>query len=351
MTGLSVGGTATAAAAAAGARIRRAPAFGVLLAAGCVLLVVLCLASVVFGARDVSLDDIRAALGGGTDTFGQAAVVKRLPRTALAVLVGAALALSGAALQAITRNPIADPGVFGVSGGASFAVVIGIAFFGLANPYSTMGVAVIGAAAAALFVYGVGSLGGGQTPLKLALAGAATAAALVSLTSAIMLPRVDQLRSFQFWQVGGVGGATWERIAIVLPALVLGAVLLLACAKALNALALGDELATGLGAHVGRTRAVAALGAIVLAGAATAVAGPIGFVGLMVPHACRLLVGPDHRRLLPATALFGACLLVAADVLGRVVARPEEIEVGIVTAVVGAPVFIAIVRRQQGRAR
>lgn len=334
----------------AAVHVKRAAALSALLGVCIVVVLLLAAASVVFGVTQVSLNEILAAFGGQTDTIGEAAVVKRVPRTVLAIVIGAALALSGAALQAVTRNPLADPGIFGISGGASFAVVIGIAYFGLSSPYSTMGVAVIGAAATSLFVYGVGSLGGGASPLKLALAGAATAAALVSLTSAIMLPRVDQLRNFQFWQVGGVGGATWDRIATVLPALVIGAIIVFASAKGLNALALGDELATGLGAQIGRTRAIAALGAVILAGVATAVAGPIAFVGLLVPHICRLIVGPDHRWLLPFTAVLGSALLLAADILGRLIARPEEIEVGIVTAIVGAPVFIAIVRRQRGRA-
>nr|WP_209706774.1 iron ABC transporter permease [Leucobacter exalbidus] len=309
----------------------------------------MCAVSVAFGVRGVAFDDIVAGLGGATDTIAQAVVTKRVPRTVLAVLIGAALALSGVALQAVTRNPLADPGIFGISGGASFAVVVGIAFFGLSQPYSVMGVAVIGAAVASGFVYIVGSLGGGASPLKLALAGAATAAALVSLSSAIMLPRVDSLRNFQFWQVGGVGGAAWDRIATVTPVLAIGALIVFASAKGLNALALGDELAAGLGAHVARTRAIAALGAVILAGAATAVAGPIAFVGLLVPHICRLLVGPDHRWLLPYTAIAGSMLLVTADVVGRIIAKPEEIEVGIVTAIIGAPLFIWIVRRQKGR--
>nr|WP_205618694.1 iron ABC transporter permease [Leucobacter chironomi] len=319
---------------------------------GClVVLALLVCASVAFGVREVSLHDIAAALGGASDTVGEAAVVKRLPRTVLAILVGAALALSGASMQAVTRNPLADPAIFGISSGASFAVVLGLVLFGLNTPYSTMAVAIIGSAAAAIFVYGVGSLGrGGATPLKLALAGAATAAALTSLTAAVMLPRVDLLRTYQFWQIGGVGGATWDRIATVLPVLALGALIVLASAKSLNSLALGDEMAAGLGEHVGRARLTATAGAVILAGAATAVAGPIGFVGLIVPHLCRLLVGPDHRVLLPFSAVVGSCLLLAGDVAGRLIARPAEIEVGIVTALIGAPVFIWIVRRQKVRA-
>lgn len=318
--------------------------------AGTGCLALLSLASVAFGNREVSLDELLAALGGDTSGVGQAAVAARVPRTVLALLVGAALALSGAALQGVTRNPLADPGILGISSGASLAVVIGIAFFGLSNPYGYIGVATLGAALAALFVYAVGSLGrGGATPLKLALAGAATAAALSSLVSAVLLPRVDILTTFQFWQIGGVGGAEWDRIGIAAPFLAAGAAIVVLSGRSLNTLALGDDLAAGLGTRVARTRLIAFAGAVVLCGAATAVAGPIAFVGLIVPHLCRLLVGPDQRWLLPFSALAGAGLLVLADVVGRVIARPQEIEVGIVTAIIGAPFFIWIVRRQKVR--
>lgn len=318
---------------------------------GAGVLLVLCILSVCFGVREVSVDDVFAALAGDDETIAQAAIIKRLPRTVLALLVGAALALSGATMQAVTRNPIADPGILGVSNGASLAVVIGIAFLGLADPYGQMALAIVGAAVAAAFVYTVGSLGrGGATPLKLALAGAATSAAFASLISAIMLPRVDMLQAFQSWQIGGVGGAEWPRIALTAPVLALGALICFASSRGMNSLALGDDMAKGLGEHVARTRLFSALGAVILAGAATAIAGPIGFVGLVVPHMCRMLVGTDHRWLLPFSAIAGAALLLASDVVGRVIAPSnEEIQVGIITALIGAPFFIWIVRRQKVR--
>ena len=288
---------------------------------GVALLLVLSVLSISFGVRAVSFDDIVAALSGHTDTVAQAAIVKRIPRTVLALLVGAALALSGATMQAVTRNPIADPGILGVSNGASLAVVCGIAFFGLSNPYGQMAFAITGAGVAAVFVYTVGSLGrGGATPLKLALAGAATSAAFASLISAVMLPRVDLLQTFQSWQIGGVGGAEWPRIALTAPVLALGALICFLSARGMNSLALGDDMAKGLGEHVFRTRMLSALGAVILAGAATAIAGPIGFVGLIVPHMCRMLVGTDHRWLLPFSAVAGAALLMASDIIGRVIA-------------------------------
>ena len=313
-------------------------------------LVVLCILSVALGAREVTLPEILGGLSGDVRGVSEAAVVARVPRTVLALLVGASLGLAGAGMQAVTRNPLADPGILGVSGGAALAVVIGIVFFGLTDPTVYLFVAISGAAVAAVFVYGVGSLGGGgATPLKLTLAGAAISAAFASLTSALLLPRVDAMETFRFWQIGGVGGATWDRITLVLPALLVGALVCFLCARGMNSLALGDELAAGLGENVFRTRLVAAAGAVILCGAATAVAGPIAFVGLVIPHLCRLLVGTDHRWLLPFCAVAGAALLVAADVIGRVIARPEEIEVGIITAFIGAPVFIWIVRRQKVR--
>lgn len=320
------------------------------LAIGVAALAILMILSVTFGSRAVTADQVLAGIQGDTSGIAEAAVAKRIPRTILGLLVGSSLALSGAAMQAMTRNPLADPGIFGVSNGASLAVVIGIAFFGLQNPYGYMGLAVLGAAVVATFVYFVGSLGrGGATPLKLALAGAATSAAVASLISIVMLPRVDALQNYQFWQIGGVGGATWDRIATTAPVLLAATLGVFLSARIMNSLALGDDLATGLGENIVRSRLMVGIGAVVLAGVATAIAGPIGFVGLIVPHLCRLLVGPDHRWLLPFSAIVGAGLLVGADVLGRVIARPAEVQVGIVTALVGAPVFIWIVRRQKVR--
>ncbi|GAA2104158.1 iron ABC transporter permease [Brevibacterium salitolerans] len=328
-----------------------APTVRVLALAGIVAVLVLAaLASVAFGARTVGFDDILSALGGAQDTVAQAAVAKRIPRTLLALLVGAALGTAGAVLQGVTRNPLADPTIFGINNGAALAVVVGITFFGLSSPHGYIWVALTGAALTGVLVYTIGSMGGGgSTPLKLALAGAATTIALSSLSSAIILPRAQVMDMFRFWEIGGVGGGTYESLARVVPFLLVGFVLSVLSARGLNSLALGDEMARGLGVSVGRTRILASAGAVILCGASTAVAGPIGFVGLVVPHVCRLLFGPDHRWLLPLSALAGAVLLTVADVLGRVVTRPEELEVGIVTAFVGAPVFILIVRRMKVR--
>ncbi|MEV5042852.1 FecCD family ABC transporter permease [Microbacterium sp. LMI1x-1-1.1] len=307
--------------------------------------------SVTLGARSVEINDIWAGLSGDVDTASAAAVAKRVPRTILALLIGAALAVAGTVMQGVTRNPLADPQILGINGGASLAVVVGLAFFGITDAFGYIWLAMLGAAVAAVFVYTVGSLGrGGASPLKLALAGAATAVAFTSLISAILLPRIDVMSVFRFWQIGGVGGASPDKILLVLPFLIVGAAICFASAGGLNSLALGDDLAAGLGERVQTARLLAALGAVILCGAATAVAGPIGFVGLIVPHVCRLLVGPDHRWLLPISALVGGGLLTVADVVGRVIAPPQEVEVGVVTALIGAPFFIAIVRRQKMRA-
>ncbi|CAL9366383.1 putative siderophore transport system permease protein YfiZ [Nocardiopsis dassonvillei] len=346
---MTVHDTATPGGAAAVRRPRRAKALWLLLLTA--VLLGLMFASVTVGSRSVSWPDIAAALGGATDGFDRAAVAKRIPRTVLAVLAGAALGLSGAVMQGVTRNPLADPGILGVNMGASLAVVTGIAYFGLASATTRIWVAITGAAVTAVAVYVVGSLGrGGPTPLKLALAGAATSAALASFITAVALPRGDIAESIRSWQIGGVGGGTFDSVSQVLPFLVLGGLVCLLSARGLDLLALGDELAAGLGTRVAAARAGASLGAVVLCGATTAVTGPIAFVGLVVPHAFRMLIGGDHRWLLPFSALGGAALLTAADVLGRIVARPAEVDVGIVTALIGAPVFISIVRRHKVRA-
>lgn len=313
-------------------------------------LAALCVLSVAIGTRVVDWSDIVSALNGHIDTVAQAAVAVRIPRTVLAVLAGGALGLAGAIMQGVTRNPLADPGILGVNMGASLAVVVGVAWLGMTSAYAYVWTAILGAGASAVFVYTIGSLGrGGATPLKLALAGAATSVAFSSLVIAVVLPRNDIAGGIRAWQVGGVGGATFERMSYVLPFLAVGFAISLLSARKLNSLALGDELAAGLGERVAFARGVATLGAILLCGATTAICGPIGFLGLVVPHLCRLLIGVDHRWLLPFSALGGACLLLAADIVGRIIARPSELDVGIVTALIGAPFFIWIVRRQRVR--
>ena len=333
------------------AELRRARwARGAWLLALTAVLLAACTASIVLGSRDVSWSDVWAGVTGRTDGFAQAAVAKRVPRTALAAVAGAALAVSGLVLQGITRNPLADPGILGLNTGASLAVVSGIAWFGLSSATSYIWVAILGGALTAAFVWAVGSLGrGGATPLKLTLAGAASAAALSSFVTAVVLPRPDISESVVSWQIGGVGGATDDKLWQMAPFLLVGAFVCAWKSRGLNMLGLGDELAAGLGEHVTRTRLVAAAGAVTLACATTAITGPIAFVGLVVPHFCRLLVGVDHRWLVPFSAVGGAILLIVGDVVGRVIAPPGEVDVGIITALIGAPIFIGVARQRRVR--
>lgn len=307
--------------------------------------------SVSFGSRQVTFSDILQGLFGDAQaSFASTVVNQRIVRTLFSLTAGAALGISGVLMQAITRNPIADPSVLGVNTGASLFVVIGIAFLGISTARQYIVLALLGAGVTAVFVYGIGSMGrGGATPIKLALAGAATSAALSSLVSAIMLPRGQVMDAFRFWQVGSVGSATWDSIAIVAPFLVAGMLIGILSAPALNALALGDDVATGLGVNTRALRIVDAAAGVMLCGAVTALAGPIGFVGLMAPHLVRLALGPDQRVLIPMSAVVGACVLTLSDVMGRMLGRPGELEVGVVTAFVGAPILIIIAMKTKVR--
>ena len=282
--------------------------------------------------------------------MGTAVVNERIVRTVFSLAAGAALGVSGALMQAITRNPIADPSILGVNTGASLFVVIGIAFWGISTAEQYIWLALSGAGLTSVFVYGIGSMGrGGATPIKLALAGTATSAALSSLVTAIMLPRGQVMDVFRFWQVGSVGGATWDSIFLVAPFLAIGVLAGVFSAPALNALALGDDVATGLGVQTGVLRITSAIAGVMLCGAVTALAGPIGFVGLMAPHAVRLVLGPDQRVLIPMSAVAGACVLSLSDVIGRLLGAPGELEVGVVTAFIGAPILVAIAVKSKVR--
>lgn len=275
----------------------------------------------------------------------------RLDRTVLAAVVGAALAVAGALLQGLTRNPIADPGLLGVNAGASLAMVLAIAVLGISDLRAYVWFALGGAALAALGVHAIASLGrGGATPLKLVVAGAAVSAAVTSWTSGILLVDRAAITSYRMWSVGTVAGRDLDVVAVGLPLLAAGAVLAMAGAKLLDALALGDDVARGLGRRTALDRAAIGLAIVLLAGTATALAGPISFVGLVVPHAVRALVGGNHRRLLPASALSGAVLVLLADTVGRVVLPPTEVQVGIMSAVVGLPFFLVLVRRTRAGA-
>jgi iron complex transport system permease protein len=320
------------------------------LLAALVVLALVTAASLAIGARGLSLETVWQALTQFDPANGDHAVVQaRIPRTVLGLLAGGALGLAGAAMQGVARNPLADPGIIGINAGAALAVVTGIYVFGVASLSGYIWFAFLGAAAAAVLVYLVASLGrDGATPVKLALAGAALSAGLFSLMNVILVSSRDTLDRFRFWQVGGIAGRDWSVILPALPFLLLGAAIVLATGRILNNLALGDDIARGLGQRVGLVRGVTALGIVLLCGSATALAGPIGFVGLVIPHAVRFLTGPDYRWILPFSLVLAPALLLAADVAGRVILLPGEVPAGIMTALIGAPVFVWLVRRGKG---
>ena len=314
------------------------------LAAG---LLVVCALSVAVGSRSIDLATVVGALAGDAASSTDETVVRdvRIPRTLLGLLVGAALGLSGALLQGVTRNPIADPSIMGLSAGAAAFVVLGIAVLGVSQVSGYVWLAFAGTAVAALLVYAVASVGrDGPTPVKLALAGAAVAAGLWSLMTGVVLTDLDALDQIRFWQLGSLAGRNAPVLEQVAPFLAFGLALALLCGRALNGLALGDDTARGLGQRVGLTRALILAAVTVLCGAATAACGPIVFVGLVVPHLARAICGPDYRWILPYCLLLAPLVLLAADVLGRVVLAPGELEVGVVLGVLGAPFFVAIVR-------
>lgn len=331
-------------------RTRSRPALALGLLGAVALLLLTVLASLAVGSGDVSFRDVLdGVFDPDLDVKGQLIVQEvRVPRTVAGLLAGAALGLAGTVMQGVARNPLADPQLLGINAGASVAVVCSISFFGftLATQYIWFGF--LGALLAALLVYGVGSLGReGATPVKLALAGAATSAVLTSVTSAVLLQDRDSYDRFRFWQLGALTARDSEVLWQVSPFVAAGVLLALLLGPQLNALSLGDDLARGLGQRVGVARLVSALAVVLLCGAATVVAGPIGFVGLAVPHAARLITGPDYRWVLPYSMVLAPVMLLVADIVGRVVAPPGEVQVGVVTAAIGCVPFIWLVRRRK----
>ncbi len=319
-----------------------------MLLATCALLS-LTLLSVAIGSKDIPIGVVIESLLDNTGQ-GDAYVIwdMRIPRTVVGLCVGLSLGVAGALIQALTRNPLADPGILGVNAGAAFFVALGVAVFGVTSVSGYVWFAFAGALVVTVAVYLIGSAGrGGADPVQLTLAGVALGAVLSGIVTAMILldPQAfDQMRN---WNAGSVVGRGWDILLPVLPFLILGALLAIAAASSLNAIALGDDLARSLGANIIRTRIIVIVAVTLLAGGATAIAGPIGFVGLMVPHIARWIVGPDQRWILAYTILLAPSLVLAADILGRIVIRPGEFPVGIVTAFVGAPVLILLVRRKK----
>lgn len=326
-----------------GTRLALARTVGLL--AAIVVLAAVAVLSIGLGARPLSLPEVWHGLVERTSTTYPVVHELRLPRTLLGLLAGMALGLAGGVMQALTRNPLADPGLLGINSGASAAVASAILFLGVRTFPGYVWFALLGAAAVSVLVYVVGG-GRGATPARLALAGAGLNAALYSYISAIMLLDTASLDRMRFWTLGSLASARTGTVLRLAPFIAVGVVVALALARPLNALALGDDSAKALGAHPARIRAAAVVAVTLLCGAATAACGPIVFVGLMVPHVVRTLSGPDLRWALPYCAVLAPALLLGADVLGRVLGRPGELEVGIVTCALGGPFFVHFVRRR-----
>lgn len=318
-------------------------------AGGVLALLLACTLSLLIGARTVDPATAWQALASFDPAVTDHVVIRaRLDRTLAGVAIGAALAVAGTAMQGMTRNPLADPGILGLNAGASAAVVAGIFVLSISRVVEFMAFAFAGAALGTVAVYAVASLGrDGATPVKLALAGAALTAGLGSLVNALVLLDQESLDRLRFWQVGTLGARSLGDVATVGVFMLIGVVIVLAATGTLNALALGDDAAVGLGVHVTRARIVLGIAIILLCGAAVALAGPIGFLGLVVPHAARLAVGGDYRRVVPLALLMGPVLILVADVVGRVIAPPAEVQVGVMTALIGVPVFIALIRTRR----
>lgn len=320
---------------------------GLLIIAAALVLAVL--GSLAFGANPLSLESVWRGLWHPDNSEASLIVwTLRVPRTIVGIIVGAAFGAAGALIQALTRNPLADPGILGVNAGAGFAVTLGVGLFGIGGISGYIWFAFVGAAAAALLVYAIGSAGRGTvSPVTLVLAGVALGAVLNGFATFLTLMDEQTFRAVRNWGIGSIARTSLTDTAQVLPFLVIGLVLALVLSAPLNSIALGDELAATLGTRVAQTRVLTIIAVTLLAGAGTALTGGIAFIGLMVPHMVRWFTGPDQRWIIAYSILAAPALLLLSDVVGRVIARPGEIEVGIVTAVIGAPVLIALVRRRK----
>ncbi|OKJ10035.1 iron ABC transporter permease [Streptomyces sp. CB00316] len=318
-----------------------------LLAAVAALAVALC-ASVMFGSRSTSFGDVLGVLGGSAEENVTAIIESRYPRTALGVLAGLCLAVAGTLMQGVSRNPLAEPGLLGINAGASASIVAATAWFGASGATDTMWWALPGALIAGVLVHVIGSAGTGTSVVRLVLAGAVLTAVTMAFIQAVTLSKPQVFDSYRYWVVGALGGRDFDVFWSVLPFAATGFLLALALGPGLNALALGDATAVALGSHPAHTRGGGLLAATLLSAAATAAVGPIAFVGLAVPHVVRALVGVDFRVQILFSAVLGPTLLLLADVVGRIVMRPTELMVGVVTAFIGAPALLIAVRRMRG---
>ncbi|WP_341945549.1 iron chelate uptake ABC transporter family permease subunit [Microbacterium sp. LWH11-1.2] len=319
------------------------------LALAIIVLLIAVLLSLMVGAKALPPATAIGALVDFDGSDAQAIVRdSRLPRTIVGLVVGPALGVCGALIQAFTRNPLADPGILGVNAGATFAVTMGIGLLGVRGPSAYVWFALAGALVVTLVVYLIGAAGrGGPSPGRMTLAGVAIGAVLSGITSIVILKNMAVFSTLRFWGLGSLGGRDESALAVIAPLIGAGLLLSFLLARPLNAIALGDDLGRTLGARLVRTRILSVVGVTVLAGGATAVAGPIAFIGLMVPHAVRWFTGPDQRWIIPFSAVVAPSMLLFSDVIGRFVLPSGELQVSIVTAIVGAPVLIALARRKK----
>ena len=322
---------------------------------GALVLIALALAAAMLlslriGSIDVTTADAVNALVNFTPASYEETVVRalRLPRTAIGLGVGAALAVAGGAMQAVTRNPLASPSILGINSGAAFGVVVAVFFLGLTHPLQFVWFAFAGGVGASALVYAISAAGaGGPSTVRLILAGVVVSALLGSWLTGLLLLDQQTLDVVRFWLAGSLAGRDVGVFSVVLPFLVVGTACMVLLGNHLNVLSLGEDTARSLGMRTNRTRGLIVCLVVLLAGGSVAVAGPIGFVGLVVPHLVRIVSGPDYRWVLAFSVLVGPLLLLGADIAGRIVIRPSEVQVGIVTALVGAPFLVFLARQRR----
>ncbi|MBF2005616.1 FecCD family ABC transporter permease [Chlorogloeopsis fritschii PCC 9212] len=320
------------------------PLVGLLI--GLTILLVCLVYSVTLGAADIPLDKILASFVAFDGSYEHLVIqTVRLPRSLMAMLVGSALAVSGALMQGLTRNPLADPGILGIESGAALAVVATIFIFGSSSLSVLTIVAFLGAGATAVLVYFLGSLGrGGATPLNLTVAGAALTALISSLTTAVLIISQRTLEEIRFWLAGSLAGRDTNILFQALPFIVIGLVIAFALGRQITTMSLGEDVAKGLGQQTAWIKIITAISVVLLAGSSVALAGPIGFIGLVVPHIVRFFIKADYRWILPYSAILGATLLLIADIAARVLLKPQELPVGVMTALIGAPFFVYLAK-------
>ncbi|WP_144510786.1 iron ABC transporter permease [Bacillus sp. FJAT-22090] len=319
--------------------------FGLLIAS--FLLLLLMCASIIYGYTDTTWGMILDAFQNNNGS-NEHIIIKtvRLPRSLIAAVVGSSLAISGVLMQTLTKNPLASPGIFGVNAGAGFAVVIAVTLFSVGNLQAFTWISFLGAAVAAIAVYMIGSTGReGLTPMKLTLAGAAISAMFASFTQGFLVINEAAFEQVLFWLAGSIEGRKMEILTTVLPYLVIGWIGSLIIASKMNVLSMGEDVAKGLGVNTGLLKIIVAVIVILLAGGSVAIAGPIGFIGIVIPHITRSIIGIDHRWLIPFSGILGGILLLTADILARYIIMPQEVPVGVMTAIIGTPFFIYIARK------